>query len=76
MSFSGCHLAQRLTGQRVQEGRRQTELRRLQRKARRAHPGLLSHQSHWFPYQLGSPFVSLRVRLPHAGMRQPHPVWE
>jgi hypothetical protein len=41
MSFSGYHLAERLIGLRVREARRQTELRCLQREARRAHRGLL-----------------------------------
>jgi hypothetical protein len=61
---------------RVQEERRQAELRRLQREARKAHPGWLSRQRCRLQCQLGNLFVSLGVRLLRAALPQPLPVGE
>jgi hypothetical protein len=76
MSFSDYHLEERLMDLRVQDERRQAELRRLQREARKAHPGWLSRQRCWLLCQLGNLFVSLGVRLLHAGFPQPLPAGE
>jgi hypothetical protein len=76
MLFSDYYLEERLMDLRVQEEWRQAELRRLQREARRAHPGWLSRQSCWLLCQLGNLFVSLGVRLLHAGLPQPRPAGE
>ena len=76
MLDSDCYLAERLMDLRVQEERHQAELRRLQREARGAHAGRLSHQSCWLLCQLGSLFVSLGMRLLHAGLPQPRPAGE
>lgn len=76
MSFSDYHLEERLMDLRVQGERRQAELRRLQREARKAHPGWLSRQSCWLLCQLGNFLVSLGVRLLHAGLPQPRPAGE
>jgi len=67
MWFSDYHLEEKLMDLRVQEERRQAELRRLEREARRAHQGWLSHQ-------IGSLFVSVGVRLRQAGPPQSRPV--
>jgi hypothetical protein len=76
MLDTDCYLAERLMDLRVQEEQHQAELRRLQRQARSAHPGWLSRQSCWLLCQLGSLFVSLGVRLLHAGLPQPRPAGE
>jgi hypothetical protein len=76
MSYADCYLAERLMDLRVHEERHQADLRRLQREARRARPGLLSRQSCWLLCQLGGLFVSLGVRLLHAGLPQPRPAGE
>ena len=76
MSYTDYHFGDRLMDLRVQEERYQAETRRLQREARRAHPGLLSLQSCWLLCQLGRLFVSLGVRLLHAGLPQPRAAGE
>jgi hypothetical protein len=76
MSYTDCYVAERLMAQRVQEERHQVELRRLQREARRAHPGWLSRQRCRLQCQLGNLFVSLGVWLLRAALPQPHPVGE
>ena len=76
MLDSDCYLAERLMDLRVQEERHKAELRRLQREARGYHPGRLSRQSCWLLCQLGSLFVSLGMRLLHAGLPQPRPAGE
>jgi hypothetical protein len=76
MSYTDYHFGDRLMDLRVQEERYQAETRRLQREARRARPGLLSRQSCWLLCQLGRLFVSLGVRLLHAGLPQPRAAGE
>ena len=76
MSYTDYHFGERLMDLRVHEERRQAELRRLQREARRLDQGWLSRQSCRLLCQLGSLFVSLGVRLLHAGLPQPLPVRE
>jgi hypothetical protein len=76
MSYTDYHFGDRLMDLRVQEERHQAELRRLQCEARRAHPGWLSRHCCWLLCQLGSLFVSLGVRLLHAGLPQPRPAGE
>jgi hypothetical protein len=71
MSYSDFNFGKRLMDLRVTEEAHQAERRRLQREARRAHPGWLSRQSYWLLCQFGSLFASLRVRLRHAGLPQP-----
>jgi hypothetical protein len=71
MSYTDYHFGERLMELRVQEERRQTALRRLQREARAAHQGWLPRQSCWLLCRLGGLFVSLGVRLLHAGLPQP-----
>jgi len=76
MWFSDCYLEERLMDLRVQEEWRQAELRRLQRVARRAHPGWLSRRSCWLVCQLGRLFASLGVQLLHTDLPQPRPAGE
>ena len=76
MSDTNFYLEERLMDLRVQEERHQADLRRLQREARGAHQSWLPHQSCWLLCQLGRLFVSMGVRLLHAGLPQPHPAGE
>jgi hypothetical protein len=76
MLDTNFYLEERLMDLRVQEERQKAELRSLQREAGSAHSGRLSRQSSWLLCQLGSLFVSLGVRLLHAGLPQPHPAGE
>lgn len=71
MSYTDYHFAERLVDLRVQEEQLQTARRRLQREARAAHQGWLSRQGCWLVCRAGSLFVSLGVRLLHAGLPQP-----
>jgi hypothetical protein len=73
MSYTDYHFGDRLLDLRVQEEQHQTEFRRLQREAWRAHPGLLARQSCWLLCQIGTLFVSLGVRLLQAGLSQRGP---
>jgi hypothetical protein len=75
MSYMDCYSAERLMDLRVQEERRQAELRRLQGEAQQAHQGWLSRQRCWLLCQVGGFFVSLGVRLLQAGLVQPQPAW-
>jgi hypothetical protein len=76
MLFSDCYVEERLMDLRVQEEWREAELRRLQRLARRAHPGWLSQQRCRLLCQLGNFLVSLGVRLLHTDLPQPRPAGE
>ena len=76
MLDTDCYLAERLMDLRVQEDQHQAELHRLQRQARRAHPGWLSRLSCWLLCQLGTLSMSLGMRLLHAGLPQPRPAGE
>jgi hypothetical protein len=76
MSYTDYQFGERLIALRVQEGQRQTERRRLQREARKAHQAWLSRQSCWLLCQVGNLFVSLGVQLLHAGLPQPRPLGE
>jgi hypothetical protein len=61
---------ERLMVQRVEEERRQAELRRLEREARKSHQDRLFQQRSKVLAWLGSLFVSVGQRLEQAGQIQ------